>query len=338
MIKDAIEQMVSGGDLSTEQAEAVMRQIMCGKAKAAQIAAFVTALRMKGETVDELTGLARVMLEKAVPVEAGDDVVDTCGTGGDKSCSFNISTTAAFIAAGAGLKIAKHGNRAVTSRCGSADVLEKLGVNIELGAEGVAECLDKIGIGFMFAPHFHPAMKYAATTRRDIGIRTVFNILGPLVSPAHARFQVMGVAVQDLGEKLAQVLHRLGTEHALVVHGLNGMDEISISSKSVVWKVTPKGVSAPLEISPWDFGYKEADIEEIRGGTPQQNADMLRAVLEGESGPRREIAVINAAAAIVAGNLARGFEKAARLAEEAIDSGEALKKLQDLITLSKSLE
>ena len=338
MIKEAIESLVSGRSLTSEQASGVMEEIMGGKATPAQIAAFITALRIKGETADEIAGLARVMLAKAIPVKVTSPVVDTCGTGGDKSSSFNISTAAAFIAAGAGLKVAKHGNRAMSSRCGSADVLEALGVDIELEAEAVAECLEKIGIGFMFAPLFHPAMKYAAGPRRDIGIRTVFNILGPLVSPAHAQFQVMGVATKELGEKIASVLQRLGTKHALVVHGIDGMDEISIADKSLVWEVTEEGVLPPYEVSPQYFGFKEAKLKEIKGGTPEDNARILRSVLKGERGPRRDIAVMNAAAAIVAANRASDLKEGARIAQESIDSGRALEKLDALIKLSQSLD
>jgi len=338
MIKEAIESLVSGRSLASEQASGVMEEIMSGKATPTQIAAFITALRIKGETADEIVGLARVMLAKAIPVKVASPVVDTCGTGGDKSSSFNVSTAAAFIAAGAGLKVAKHGNRAMSSRCGSADVLEALGVDIELGAEAVAECLEKIGIGFMFAPLFHPAMKYAAGPRRDIGIRTVFNILGPLVSPAHARFQVMGVATKELGEKIASVLHRLGTKHALVVHGIDGMDEISITDKSLVWEVTQRGVLPPYEVSPQYFGFKKAKLKEIKGGTPEDNARILRSILKGERGPRRDIAVMNAAAAIVAANRASDLKEGARIAQESIDSGRALEKLDALIKLSQSLD
>ena len=337
MIREAIESLVAGRSLTSEQAAGVMEEIMSGKATPAQIAAFITALRIKGETADEIVGLARVMQTKAIPVKVTPPVVDTCGTGGDKSSSFNISTAAAFIAAGAGLKVAKHGNRAMSSRCGSADVLEVSGVNIELGAEAVAECLEKIGIGFMFAPLFHPAMKYAAAPRRDIGIRTVFNILGPLVSPAHAQFQVMGVATKELGEKIASVLHRLGTKHALVVHGIDGMDEISIADKSLVWEVTEEGVLPPYEVSPQYFGFKEAKLKEIKGGTPEDNARILRSILKGERGPRRDIAVMNAAAAIVAANRASDLKEGARIAQESIDSGRALEKLDALIKLSQSL-
>ncbi len=337
MIKDAIDTLVCGHSLSFEQAAGVMEEIMSGEATPAQIAAFITALRIKGETVDEIAGLASVMRAKAIPVVVTPPLVDTCGTGGDGSSSFNISTAAAFVAAGAGLKVAKHGNRAMTSHCGSADVLEALGVKIDLGAEAVAECLETVGIGFMFAPIFHPAMKYAAAPRREIGIRTVFNILGPLTNPARAESQVIGVPSVDIGNKIALVLHRLGTKHSLVVHGIDGVDEISISGRSLVWEADEQGVSPPYEISPLDFGFKEASRAEIRGGEPEENAKMLRRILGGEKGPRRDIVVMNAAAALLAGNQAPDLKQGARLAQEAIDSRRALEKLDRLVRLSQSL-
>lgn len=337
MIREAIEAIVNGGSLSFEQATRVMEEIMSGEATPAQIAAFITALRIKGETVDEIAGLASVMRAKAIPVKVTSPVVDTCGTGGDNSSSFNISTAAAFIVAGSGLKVAKHGNRAMSSHCGSADVLEACGVKIDLGAEAVAKCLETISIGFMFAPIFHPAMKCAAVPRREIGIRTVFNILGPLTNPARAQFQVIGVATRELGEKIALVLHRLGIKHALVVHGTDGMDEISITDRSLVWEVSDNGVSPAYEVSPQYFGFKEAKLTEIRGGTPKDNAQILRSILDGERGAKRDVAVMNAAAALVAGNRASDLNEGARLAEEAIDSGRALEKLDALVRLSQSL-
>jgi len=336
MIKQAIKKLVEGSSLTSEQASGVMAEIMGGQATPAQIAAFATALHIKGETADEIAGMAKVMQAKAVLVKASPPLVDTCGTGGDKSQSFNVSTGAAIIAAGAGLRVAKHGNRAMSSRCGSADVLEALGVNIELGPEAVAHCLDEIGICFMFAPLFHPAMKHAAAARREIGIRTVFNILGPLVNPARVQRQVMGVATQGLGETIAEVLHQLGTEHALVVHGMDGMDEISISGKSLVWEVTPKGVAPPYEVTAHTFGFKPATAKEIRGDTPEDNARILRSILKGETGPRRDIAVMNAAAAMVAAERATDLNQGAAIAQEAIDSGEAQRKLDALVELSQS--
>ena len=337
MIKEAIETVVNGRSLTFEQGAAVMEEIMIGEATPAQFAAFVTALRIKGETVDEIAGLASVMQAKATPVQVTPPVVDTCGTGGDGSSSFNISTTAAFIVAGAGLKVAKHGNRAMSSHCGSADVLEALGVRIELGAEAVAQCLERVGIGFMFAPVFHPAMKYATAPRREVGIRTVFNILGPLTNPAKAKFQVIGVPSKELGEKIAFVLHRLGTEHSLVVHGIDGMDEISISRKSLVWDINQHRVLPPYEVSPDDFGFMKASMTQIKGGTTRQNAKILRGILSGEVGARRNIVIMNAAAALVAGNQASDLKEGASLAEKTIDSGQALAKLDELIKLSRSL-
>ena len=337
MIREAIESIVSGGSLTFEQAAGVMEEIMSGEATPAQFGALVTALRIKGETVDEIAGLASVMRAKVIPVMATPLVVDTCGTGGDNSASFNISTAVAFVTAGAGLKVAKHGNRAMSSHCGSADVLEALGVKIDLGAEAVTKCLETVGIGFMFAPVFHPAMKYATAPRREIGIRTVFNILGPLTNPARAESQVIGVPSQELGSKIASVLHRLGTKHSLVVHGIDGMDEISISGKSLIWEVNQLGTSSPYQVSPQDFGFKEASLAEIKGGTPEENAEMLRRILGGERGPRRDVVVMNAAAALVAGDRASDLREGARLAEEVIDSGQALEKLDGLVRLSQSL-
>ncbi|MFQ6121497.1 MAG: anthranilate phosphoribosyltransferase [Dehalococcoidales bacterium] len=337
MIREAIEALVSGRSLNFEQAAGVMEEIMSGEATPAQIAAFVTALRIKGETVDEIAGLASIMRAKAIPVKVTPPVVDTCGTGGDNCSSINISTAAAFVVAGAGLKVAKHGNRAMTSHCGSADVLEALGVKIDLGAEAVAECLETVGIGFMFAPIFHPAMKYAAAPRREIGIRTVFNILGPLTNPARAESQVIGVAGEELGSKIASALHRLGTKHSLVVHGLDGMDEISISGKSLVWEINEQKVLPPYEVSPRYFGFNSARLTEIKGGTPKENAKMLRRILNGDEGPWRGVVVMNAAAALVAGNRASDLKEGARLAEEAIDSRRALEKLEALIRVSQSL-
>ena len=337
MIREAIEALVSGRSLAFEQAAGVMEEIMSGEATPAQIAAFITALRIEGETVDEIAGLASVMRSKAIPVAATPPLVDTCGTGGDGSASFNISTAAAFVAAGAGLKVAKHGNRAMSSRCGSADVLEALGVRIDLGAEAVAECLERVGIGFMFAPNFHPAMKHATVPRREIGIRTVFNILGPLTNPARAESQVIGVPSEELGNKIALVLCRLSTKHSMVVHGMDGMDEISIGGESLVWEVNEDRALPYYKISPHDFGYKEASLAELEGGTSEMNAGILRRILSGEKGPKRDVAVMNAAAVLVTGNRASDIKEGAPLAEEAIDSGRALEKLDRLVSLSQSL-
>jgi anthranilate phosphoribosyltransferase len=338
MIKEAIEKVVSGSSLSFEEAAGVMEEVMSGEATPAQIAAFITVIRLKGETVAEISGLASVMRAKAVPVKASPPLIDTCGMGGDNSQTFNISTAVALVAAGAGLRVAKHGNRAMSSRCGSADVLEALGVKTDLGPEAVAECITKVGIGFMLAPVFHPAMRFASTPRREIGIRTVFNILGPLTNPARAEFQVIGVPTPELGTKVAQALHRLGTRRALVVHGSDGLDEISIGAKSVIWEVKESGVLPPYQVSPQEFGFKEAGLNEIRGGTPQHNAQVLRHILSGERSAKRDVVAMNAAAALVVGGKAKDLREGARLAEEIIDSGRALEKLKALVTLSQSLE
>ena len=337
MIREAIGALVCGNSLTIEEAASVMEEIMSGEATPAQFGAFVTALRIKGETVDEIAGLASVMRDKAMPVQVTPPVIDTCGTGGDGSSTFNISTAAAFVAAGAGLKIAKHGNRAMSSHCGSADVLEALGVKIDLGAEAVTQCMETVGIGFMFAPTFHPAMKYAAAPRREIGISTVFNILGPLTNPAHAQFQLIGVPSKDLGGKIASVLSHLGTKHSLVVHGMDGMDEISISGESLVWDVNQDRVLPPYEVSPEDFGFARASMAEIKGGTAKQNSEILRSILSGEAGARRNIVVIIAAAALIAGNQASDIKEGVRIVREVIDSGRAQAKLDELIEFSQSL-
>ncbi len=337
MIKEAIDKVVNGNSLSFSEAAEVMEEVMSGEATPAQIAAFITVLRLKGETVEEISALASVMRAKAIPVKVTPPLVDTCGLGGDNSQTFNISTAAALVAAGSGLRVAKHGNRAMSSRCGSADVLEALGVKTGLGAEGVAECIERVGIGFMLAPIFHPAWRFAAVPRREIGIRTVFNILGPLTNPARPEFQVIGVPALELGEKMALVLHRLGTRHALVVHGSDGLDEISITGKSVVWEVKESGVLPSYEVTPREFGFKEASLAEIQGGTPQDNAQILRCIFSGERGPKREVVVMNAAAALVVGNKATELTEGVRLAEEVIDRGKALEKLNALVKISQNL-
>jgi anthranilate phosphoribosyltransferase len=335
MIKESISTLVEGKSLSFEQASGVMEEIMGGEAKPAQVGAFLTALRIKGETVDEIAGFAIVMRAHATPVKIAGPAIDVVGTGGDGSDSFNISTAAAFVVAGAGLKVAKHGNRGATSKCGAADVLEALGVKIDLTAEKVAECIETTGIGFMFAPAFHPAMKYAAPVRREIGIRTVFNILGPLTNPAGAQHMLLGVASEALGEKMATVLCRLGTRHALVVYGRHGLDEISISGASLVWDVTAAKVSPAREVSPRDFGIKESPASTMAGGTPTENAAALRRILDGEKGALRDVVIINAAAALVAGDLTTDFKEAARLAAASIDSLRARDKLDALVAASQ---
>ncbi len=336
MIKEAITTLVSGRSLTMEEAASVMEEIMQGEATPAQFGAFVTALRLKGETVDEIVGMARTMRAKAVPVTFAEPVVDTCGTGGDGSATFNISTVAAFIAAGAGLKVAKHGNRAMSSRCGSADVLEALSVRIDLNAEQVQRCLEEVGMGFMFAPLFHPAMKYASAPRREIGIRTVFNILGPLTNPAGAKAQVVGVADELLVEKLVLVLQGLGSHHALVVHGEDGLDEITITGKTQVCELKDGGIKS-YSISPEDFGLSRTGLGDLRGGTTDENAALLRRVLVGTPGSQRDVVLMNAAAALLAGDKVATLQQGVTLAREVIDDGHALAKLEQLIEFSQSL-
>jgi anthranilate phosphoribosyltransferase len=336
VIREAIQTLVSGQSLTMEEAASVMEEMMQGEATPAQIAAFITALRLKGETVDEIVGLAKTMRAKAMRVVTSEPVVDTCGTGGDGLSTFNISTVAAFIAAGAGLKVAKHGNRAMSSHCGSADVLEALGVRIELNAEQVQRCLQEVGIGFMFAPSFHPAMKYAAAPRREIGIRTVFNILGPLTNPADAKAQVLGVADESLVEKLALVLQGLGCQHVLVVHGEDGLDEVTITGKTKVCELQG-GSLKNYVISPEDFGLPKANLDSLKGGTLEENATLLRGVLAGTPGPQRDVVLMNAAAVLLAGERVGTLQQGVALAGEVIDGGYATEKLEQLIQFSQGL-
>ncbi len=336
MIKEAIAALVSGRSLAADEAAQVMEEIMQGEATPAQFGAFVTALRLKGETVDEIVGLARTMRARAIPVAVDGLVVDTCGTGGDGSQTFNISTTAAFVAAGTGLKVAKHGNRAMSSQCGSADVLEALGVKIDLNAEQVQRCLQEVGIGFMFAPAFHPAMKYASVPRREIGIRTVFNILGPLTNPAGAKAQVLGVADDELVEKMAQALQQLGCHHALVVHGEDGLDEITVAGETHICELKANHI-LNYSISPEKIGLTRADSESLKGGNAKENAVMLRNILAGAPGPQRDAVLMNTAAVLLAGDKAQTLRQGVELAEQTIDSGQALNKLEQLIKLSPHL-
>ena len=334
MIKEAISSLVSGKSLTMQQAGSAMDDIMSGEATPAQFAAFVTALRMKGETAEEIAGLAWAMREQAAHVTIADSTVDTCGTGGDAYGTFNISTAAAFVVAGAGLKVAKHGNRAMTSQCGSADVLEALGVAIDLGPEGVRYCLEHAGIGFMFAPVFHPAMKHAVGPRREIGIRTVFNILGPLTNPARARAQVIGVSDKAVAPKMAEVLQRLGCRHGLVTHGEEGLDEISVCGKTTIWEVKQDTIGS-YTIMPEQFGLKRARIADIKGGSVADNAVILRNVLGGEKGPRRDVVLLNAAAGLVAGDLRPDLAGGIELARQVIDSGAARRKLEHFTAVSR---
>ena len=310
---------------------------MGGEATPAQFGAFVTALRLKGETPEEIAGMARVMREKALRVSVDGALVDTCGTGGDGSGAFNVSTTAAFVAAGAGAKVAKHGNRAMSGACGSADVLEALGVRIDLSPEGVASCLDEVGFGFMFAQRYHPSMRFAAGPRREIGIRTVFNILGPLTNPAGATRHLLGVADPSVGENMARVLGRLGSERALVVHGLDGMDEITLSDETQVWELRDGSVSS-YRVSPEDFGLPRSGKSDIAVASVDESAAALRGVLDGAPGPARNIALANAGAALLAAGLADTLVEGVAKAAEAVDGGAARRVLDGLVELSGTLE
>ncbi|MEK7353187.1 MAG: anthranilate phosphoribosyltransferase [Chloroflexota bacterium] len=335
MIREAIQNLVVGKSLTMGEASQVMDEIMEGQVTPAQFGAFVVALRLKGETVDEITGLAKVMRAKAIRVTVAEPVIDIVGTGGDGLNSFNISTVTAFVVAGAGLKVAKHGNRAASSQCGAADVLEALSVKFNLNAEQVQKCIEEVGIGFMFAPTFHPAMKYAGPPRREIGIRTVFNILGPLTNPAGAKHYLLGVADGSLVEKLTLALKSLGCNHALVVHGEDGLDEITISGPSQVCELKD-GQIEKYTVSPEDFGLSIASLESLKGGTAEHNAALLRSILWGDKGPQRDVVLMNAAAALVAGNKAKTLKQGMELAQKSLDSGQALAKLEHLIKLSNS--
>lgn len=336
MIREAIALVVAGQSLSTEQATVVMQEIMEGEATPAQLGAFLTALSLKGETTREIAGMAAVMREKALRVTAGDRLLDVVGTGGDGKNTFNISTAVAFVAAAAGLKVAKHGNRAASGACGAADVLEALGVKIDLPPEGVEQCINRVGLGFMFAPAFHPSMRYAAPVRREIGIRTVFNLLGPLTNPARAQSMLLGVAEARLGELMAEALRLLDIHHALVVHGEDGMDEITLCGATTVWEVR-EGTVRYWTIDVADIGLPRASIEDLRGGTAGENAATMRRLFQGEPGPIRDVVLLNSGAALMAGDRAETLRQGIDLATRAIDSGAALAGLEALAELSRSL-
>jgi anthranilate phosphoribosyltransferase len=336
MIKEAIFKTANQIDLDESEMMAVMDEVMEGKATPAQIASFITALRMKGETVDEVTGAARIMRKKAVRIDAQSSViVDTCGTGGDGKNTFNISTTAAFVVAAAGITVAKHGNRAVSSGCGSADVLEALGVNINATHDVVEECIQQVGIGFLFAPNLHGAMKYAIGPRREIGIRTIFNMLGPLTNPAGATSQLIGVYDPKLTEMFASVLKNLGTRRAFVVHGSDGLDEATVTGETRVSELKG-GLVTTYNLNAADYFNETYPGESFLGGSAMQNAEITKKVLGGEDGPFRKIVILNAALAIVAGEKASDIKEGISVAEECIDSGRAIKILRALIEMSNS--
>ena len=336
MIQNAIERIINRENLTEEEAAQLMAQLMEGEATDAQIGALLTAARMKGETADEIAGFARAMRRKATRVETSrEPLIDTCGTGGDGSHTFNISTTAAFIAAGAGAAVAKHGNRSVSSRCGSSNVLEALGVRIDAPPERVGQCIDEVGIGFLFAPTFHSAMRHVAGPRREMGVRTFFNIVGPMTNPADAKRQLLGVFDGAWTEPMATALDKLGSERAMVVHGAGGLDEISTTGPTRVSELR-NGAVETYEMEPLEYGIRRAEMSDLKGGDADENARILRAVLDGEEGPARGIAVLNAAAALKTAGVADSVKEGLERARESIRSGAAKRALEGLIRASRA--
>lgn len=334
MIKDAIAKLADRSPLTEQEAESVMLEIMDGAATPAQIAAYLMGLRLKGETVEEIAGSVRAMRAKAIRISVGDpQVVDTCGTGGDGAHTFNISTTTALVVAGAGLTVAKHGNRSVSSKSGSADVLLALGVKIDVSTERVAACIDEVGIGFLFAPLYHGAMKHCAGPRQEMGIRTMLNLLGPLTNPAGAAIQVIGVYEGRLTSLLGNVLMHLGSQHCFVVHGMDGLDEITLTAKTRISEATG-GIVSNYLLDPAEFGLALVPAKQLAGGTPQENAAITREILQGRKGPKRDIVCLNAAPALVAARKATSLQDGFLLAGQAIDSGAAAEKLTRLITFT----
>jgi anthranilate phosphoribosyltransferase len=330
---EAIAKLVRHESLTEVEASTAFETIMRGDATPSQIAGFLVALRIKGETVDEITGFAKTARRVATPIEVDGDLLDTCGTGGDGMATFNISTLAAIVASACGARVAKHGNRAATSLCGSADVLERLGVKIDLAPEGVARCIEEAGIGFLFAPIFHPSFRFAAVTRRELGVRTVFNVLGPLCNPASARFQALGVADGAMAGKMADVLARLGVERAIVFHSADGMDELSVSTPSHVIEID--GRRKEYDLDPAELGLRTAPADALRGGGPEENARIAGEILAGATGPRRDVVLLNTAAALRAAGLARDWKDGLGAAAEAIDTGRAAESLQRWARISQ---
>ncbi len=331
MIRDALAKLADRTDLPAQEAETVMAEIMDGAATPAQIAAYLMGLRQKGETVDEIVGSVKAMRSRAIRISVGAKiVVDTCGTGGDGDHSFNISTTAGLVAAGAGITVAKHGNRSISSQSGSADLLTALGVKIDLEPGRVADCIDEVGIGFLFAPLYHEAMKHCAGPRREMGIRTLLNVLGPLANPAGATHQVLGVYDAKLTEILGRVLLELGIQHSLVIHGMDGLDEITLSDRTKISE-GKGGVVSSYFIAPEEFDLRRVPKKELTGGSPQDNARITQDILRGKKGPKRDIVCLNAAAALVVGQKAKTLKDGVRLAQQTIDSGAASEKLDQLI-------
>jgi anthranilate phosphoribosyltransferase len=334
-VSEAIDLVASGKDLSAGQAQAVLREIMSDAVGEAQTAAFLIALRTKGETVEELTGLARTMREMALPVKVNGDLLDTAGTGGGAP-TFNVSTTAAFVAAGAGCRVAKHGNRSATSLCGSADLLEALGARIDLEPAAVATCIEEVGFGFMFAPLHHEATKHVIRVRKALGVRTIFNFLGPLTNPAGATRQLIGVSDPSYLELMAGALVELGCVRALLVSSEDGMDEISVAAETRAVEVAPEGLNYFM-IAPEQVGLERDDPGSVRGGTPERNAEIARAVLDGEPGPRRTLVVLNAGAALLVSDRASSLEEGVRMAEETIDSGAARNAVERFVAKTVEL-
>ncbi len=335
-VREALGKLVLGEHLSRAEAEAAMRSLVAGEATPSQIAAFAIALRMKGETAEEIAGLAEVMRAAATRVDAG-EVVDVVGTGGDGAGTFNISTLSALVVASAGARVAKHGNRSITSACGAADYLEAVGVAIDLPPEGVARCVAETGFGFMFAPLYHPAMRHSIVPRREIGVRTVFNILGPLTNPAGARRQLTGVAVAGLGETLARVLDLLGSEHALIVHSQDGLDEISSCAPTNVYE-TKRGEVRSYIIEPEHFGLRRATTNEVRGGTVEANVALAEQVLDGRAGPPRDVVLMNAGAALYVAGLVDTIGAGVRRAADELDSGRVRSKLEQVGAVSQRIK
>jgi len=330
---ESIAKLVRCENLTEAEASEAFEGIMRGDATPVQIAGFLVALRMKGETVDELTGFARTARAMATPITVDGDLLDTCGTGGDGLATFNISTLSAIVAAACGARVAKHGNRAASSMCGSADVLEQLGVKIDLAPDGVTRCIDEAGIGFLFAPLFHPSFRFAGVPRRELGLRTVFNMLGPLCNPAGARYQALGVADGTVAGKMADVLIRLGVERAIVFHAGDGMDELSVSGPSHVIEID--GHRKEYELDPLELGLAHAPADAMRGGAPEENARIAREVLDGAKGPRRDVVLLNTAAALRAAGLANDWKEGLQAGAEAIDTGRAGDVLQHWATISQ---
>ncbi len=335
MIPETLEYLSQGLDMTEDHAYRVMNGIMSGEWTPAQMAGLLIALKAKGESVSELVGFVRAMRGRALSVAAPEETVDTCGTGGDGSRSFNVSTAAAIVAAAAGAVVAKHGNRSVSSRSGSADVLQQLGVKIDLTPEQASACLQRIGLAFLFAPVFHASMKHAAAPRRELGVRTAFNLLGPLANPAAARRQVVGTFSREAADKLAKVMLRLGTQHALVVHSRDGMDEISVSSETVIYEVKDGRIKRN-EVSPEQFGLRRRSLDEVRGGDAATNAELMRKMLAGEEGAIADITVLNAGAALYVAGRASTIHDGTRMAREALACGAAAAKLEELVQMTQS--